>query len=339
MRTTEPVATQQSPPLLAGHTQTTDPAEDNKIFDLLFDYETVQLVQGAFSRKVQFAGTYRSALYLEEYGASSHNFGHLRGNRLGICLPIFDKDAKWWGRSISESHVPINHSGRTIHGTYNSGQRHVVMILDRTWCAEQLGDGFLGHSVEIDTIFNCKKSSFIEIAPRRVRRWAQRLCSLLTQVSPGCDEAQKAMFEKELLTAARSLLEPAEISQFDNSASKQLVEAALLLADASQSTALSISTLCANLKVSRRTLELGFRTIIGKSPLQFFTDRRLCRAYIDLKQSDDESARVTDIALSHGFTELGRFAHRYHKIFGELPSETLRQRSGEFIRPIIYPTY
>ena len=44
MRTTEPVATQQSPPLLAGHTQTADPAEDNKIFDLLFDYETVQLV-------------------------------------------------------------------------------------------------------------------------------------------------------------------------------------------------------------------------------------------------------------------------------------------------------
>ena len=334
MSVIKPVPTQQSPLLLAGHTQTVDPAEDNEIFDLLFDYETVQLAQGAFSRKVQFAGTHRSALYLEEYGASSHNFGHLRGNRLGICLPILDKEAKWWGRSISEGHVPINHSGRTIQGTYKSGQRHVVMILDRTWCAEQLGNGFLGHSLEINTIFNSKKSSFIEIAPRRVRRWAQRLCSLLTQISPGSDEAQKAMFEKELLTAARSLLEPSEISQFDNSASKQLVEAALLLADASQPAVLSISTLCANLNVSRRTLELAFRTIIGKSPLQFFTGRRLCRAYIDLKQSDDASARVTDIALSYGFTELGRFAHRYHKIFGELPSETLRQRPGKFIRPI-----
>ena len=95
MSVTKPVSTQQSPLLLAGHTQTVDPAEDNKIFDLLFDYETVQLVQGDFSRKVQFAGTHRSALYLEEYGASSHNFGHLRGNRLCICLPIFDKEAKW----------------------------------------------------------------------------------------------------------------------------------------------------------------------------------------------------------------------------------------------------
>lgn len=44
MSVMKPVAAHQGPPLLAGHTQTVDPDEDNKIFDLLFDYETVQLV-------------------------------------------------------------------------------------------------------------------------------------------------------------------------------------------------------------------------------------------------------------------------------------------------------
>lgn len=67
------------------------------------------------------------------------------------------------------------------------------------------------------------------------------------------------------------------MSQFNDSASKQFVEAALLVADASQSVALSISTLCVYLNISRRTLELATRPIIGKSPLLFFTDRRLCR--------------------------------------------------------------
>jgi AraC family ethanolamine operon transcriptional activator len=324
------VTAEQSSELLAGHVQSVDPAEDNKIFDLLYEYETVQLVQGAFSRKVQFAGTHRAALYLEEYGSGSHNFGHLRGNRIAFCLPISDTGANWWGSSLSVGQMPIAHSGRTIHATYNAGQRHIVMILDREWCAEWLETGSLGHAVEINTIFDYNKSPFLQVAPERIRRWTYRLCSLLMQVSLGNDEARKAKFEKELLTAARSLLEPGETESLNNSTSKHVVEAALTLMDVSEPNVLSIALLCANLNISRRTLELAFRTIIGKSPLQFFTDRRLCRAYIALRKSDQESASVTDIALSYGFTELGRFAVRYRKIFGELPSETLRQKSKKF---------
>ena len=50
---------------------------------------------------------------------------------------------------------------------------------------------------------------------------------------------------------------------------------------------------------------------------------------MDLKRAKNESIRVTDIAYAHGFTELGRFANRYQKIFGELPSDTLRQYSSQ----------
>jgi AraC family ethanolamine operon transcriptional activator len=104
---------------------------------------------------------------------------------------------------------------------------------------------------------------------------------------------------------------------------------ALTYADAFQSQAVTVSDLCANVNVSRRTLEVAFQTIVGKSPLQFLTQRRLCRAYVDLKRAKNESIRVTDIAYAHGFTELGRFASRYQKIFGELPSDTLRQYSSQ----------
>ncbi|MFL2863332.1 MAG: helix-turn-helix domain-containing protein [Pirellulales bacterium] len=306
-----------------------DPAEDNQVLGLLYEYETVQLNQGAFSRHVQFAGTERSALYVEEYGARSHNLGALRGDRLAFCLPMMETESRWWGRSISHGVMPMSHSGKTIHATFDAGQRHVVMILDRQWCLEELSRGMVGQILNIESILNPQHSSFLEIHPLQVQRWSQRLCRLLTRVVSWPEKVPKQQFESELLTAVRSLLEPAEVSQLIESRSKQVVEMTLTYADAFQSQSPTVSELCANVNVSRRTLEVAFQTIVGKSPLQFLTQRRLCRAYVDLKRAKDESIRVTDIAFAHGFTELGRFANRYQKIFGELPSETLRQYSSQ----------
>ena len=329
MSTADQSIASQSSHLLAGQVQTLDPAEDNQVLGLLYEYETVQLNQGAFSRHVQFAGTERSALYVEEYGARSHNLGALRGDRLAFCLPIMETESRWWGRSISHGVMPMSHSGKTIHATFDAGQRHVVMILDRQWCLEELSRGMVGQILNIESILNPQHSSFLEIHPLQVQRWSQRLCRLLTRVVSWPEKVPKQQFESELLTAVRSLLEPAEVSQLIESRSKQVVEMTLTYADAFQSQSPTVSELCANVNVSRRTLEVAFQTIVGKSPLQFLTQRRLCRAYVDLKRAKDESIRVTDIAFAHGFTELGRFANRYKKIFGELPSETLRQYSSQ----------
>ncbi|HAO72175.1 MAG TPA: hypothetical protein DD662_02845 [Planctomycetaceae bacterium] len=329
MSTADQSIASQSSHLLAGQVQTLDPAEDNQVLGLLYEYETVQLNQGAFSRHVQFAGTERSALYVEEYGARSHNLGALRGDRLAFCLPIMETESRWWGRSISHGVMPMSHSGKTIHATFDAGQRHVVMILDRQWCLEELSRGMVGQILNIESILNPQHSSFLEIHPLQVQRWSQRLCRLLTRVVSWPEKVPKQQFESELLTAVRSLLEPAEVSQLIESRSKQVVEMTLTYADAFQSQSPTVSELCANVNVSRRTLEVAFQTIVGKSPLQFLTQRRLCRAYVDLKRAKDESIRVTDIAFAHGFTELGRFANRYQKIFGELPSETLRQYSSQ----------
>jgi AraC-like DNA-binding protein len=39
-------------------------------------------------------------------------------------------------------------------------------------------------------------------------------------------------------------------------------------------------------------------------------------------------ATIKEIAIEHGFVELGRFAGEYRRLFGELPSQTLRRASS-----------
>ena len=90
----------QRPHLLTGQIQTMDPAEDNQVFDLLYEYETVQLNQ--IYLVVMFNLQALSGQHcIGKYGARSPNLGVLRGDRLAFCLPIMKTESRWWGRSIS----------------------------------------------------------------------------------------------------------------------------------------------------------------------------------------------------------------------------------------------
>jgi AraC-like DNA-binding protein len=50
---------------------------------------------------------------------------------------------------------------------------------------------------------------------------------------------------------------------------------------------------------------------------------RLSNARRALLSADGALAKVTEIAMSFGFAELGRFSVEYKKAFGESPSQTL----------------
>jgi AraC family ethanolamine operon transcriptional activator len=76
--------------------------------------------------------------------------------------------------------------------------------------------------------------------------------------------------------------------------------------------------------VSERTLRAAFHDVVGLSPKQFIILERLRAAHEALLAADPETTTVTDVAMTYGFFELGRFAGRYREAFGEVPSQTLR---------------
>lgn len=89
---------------------------------------------------------------------------------------------------------------------------------------------------------------------------------------------------------------------------------------------INVPDLCQAIHVSRRTLQYSFQDVLRMSPVTYLRALRLNGVRRDLKRGGDEP--VADRAARWGFWHLSRFAADYRHLFGELPSETLRQVRG-----------
>lgn len=99
-------------------------------------------------------------------------------------------------------------------------------------------------------------------------------------------------------------------------------------------TPVHISEICGKLNVSRRTLHRAFHDALGIGPVTYLQRRRLCSVHSALRDGDPDKTTIAEIALQHGFTNLGRFAGYYRALFNEYPSQTFarpdhrRRRAG-----------
>jgi AraC family ethanolamine operon transcriptional activator len=87
---------------------------------------------------------------------------------------------------------------------------------------------------------------------------------------------------------------------------------------------MTITEISRQVGVSERTLRAAFHDVVGLSPKQYAITERLRAVRDALSAADPETTTVTDVAMTYGFFELGRFAGRYRDTFGEAPSRTLR---------------
>lgn len=87
---------------------------------------------------------------------------------------------------------------------------------------------------------------------------------------------------------------------------------------------LSLPKVYEHLGVTSRAVELAFKSVLGMSPGQYLLAYRMNHAK---KTIVELGSRVGEAATMAGFNDLGRFAHRYHALFAELPSTTLKRRT------------
>ena len=92
----------------------------------------------------------------------------------------------------------------------------------------------------------------------------------------------------------------------------------------------TIADLCEVAQVSERTLEYAFQERYEMTPNTYLRFYRLNGVHKSLRATDPASTTVTKVATDWGFWHFGHFTSNYRKLFGELPSNTLKKpRSGQ----------
>jgi AraC-like DNA-binding protein len=88
---------------------------------------------------------------------------------------------------------------------------------------------------------------------------------------------------------------------------------------------ISIAQLSSVAGVSERGLRNAFYNVYAVSPKRYLRRWQLHQVRRALRAPTRLGVSVTDVAMLHGFYELGRFAGEYKALFGERPSQTLRR--------------
>lgn len=86
----------------------------------------------------------------------------------------------------------------------------------------------------------------------------------------------------------------------------------------------TVYELCLIAGASQRTLEYAFKEKYGVTPQDYMKKQRLNKIHQALIYADPKQNKVLEIAHQFGVWHMGQFSIDYKKLFGVLPSETLR---------------
>ena len=127
------------------------------------------------------------------------------------------------------------------------------------------------------------------------------------------------------IVGSRSLAEPRHDGR-PRVSRKEIIRSSMELLDQQAGKIVSVRDLAAAAFVSERTLRSAFNEYFGVGPVRFLQLRHLHRVHRALKAADREEVSVSQVLVEHDEWAFGRFASRYRRLFGELPSETLQKQ-------------
>ena len=172
-------------------------------------------------------------------------------------------------------------------------------------------------------LLSCPAGNLIDI-PDCVDKAASSLLSQGTYPN----SLARASLTQELMVRLNMAMEnaiPVEVNRLRPTRRRVAVERARDFIRQRLTDPIRLADLCQHSHVQERSLEYGFREIVGLRPMTYIKMLRLAEVHRRLLAELSMERSISEVALDSGFCHLGQFAYDYKRLFMESPSTTRRR--------------
>jgi AraC family transcriptional regulator, ethanolamine operon transcriptional activator len=271
-------------------------------------------------------------VFRELYTASAVVRGILRGRTIGFGLSNeIGRSGRWKGRPLPEHALAYTHGERQVDVSWACHTSNLMVVLPLDFFSHRLGI-LTGRLTE--EVFP-PAGMYVTLPPQELERLRSFLERLLAGLRPAQDVGLQTLLADAIISAC---LERGIAGAEGSPAAWYHFRRVLARLEQDQLPG-RLTDLAADLGLTLRSVELAFQQCANMSPAAYLHRERLNRVRENLLVHEPGQITVTEIASRQGFTELGRFAGEYRRVFGELPSATLRRRPrrGRGIMPALLP--
>ena len=296
-----------------------------------WDLDFIQLDRGNFETEITQVGV--GDVLLAQ--ASFNRFIDQRGSSppgLWTFAILADKssDIIWRGRQVSKKSMMIYAPGSEIDAQSRPGFDVYTLSYPESLLDE------LAQMFGIPSFRKLIKSSdLITTQPSKLSKCREQTKQLLSAIKEHSLKLNsKAMLDEMRFSLSEQLISTLVFSRpeyhkpFYRRRDRALRRAKAYLRERGEEP-VTVRDLCRVTEVSERTLRYTFLEQFGVSPKSYLLAMRLNGVRRQLSHADSSSATIADLANHWGFWHMGQFAKDYRRLFGELPSETLRRKGGK----------
>lgn len=246
-----------------------------------------------------------------------HQLGLPPARRLSFGIPVTGM-RDWFGSRYRASSILPFHQAGGIDGVSDGGFEAYTISFSEGYLSDSAAalkvpvpNRFL-HPRPETTLDHDESVNHIRILLRRIFR----------NPGPGLDSKSEDELMVTLLRAGQNAA-----AVIDRSAPKtrdRAIREALDYIAEHRYEVITVKEICSACNVALRTLNRAFKERFGISPNTYLKQQRLSAVRDDLLLGPP-GTQVSDIANRWGFWHMGQFAGDYRRLFGELPSITLRK--------------
>jgi AraC family transcriptional regulator, ethanolamine operon transcriptional activator len=281
----------------------------------------------------------RLELQQVQVGAPATYAGDGETNALTVGIPLTQPDAiRIDGHALTEDSFVIVRHDRPLTYAAADVTRWVGVTVPAHMDAEpRFKDAAEWSSAMLgDTRVQANSASL-----RRVSLLVGWLCGgdgTIDIVSP----AAIAAAEEEIVSAVAELLRASTCNHEQRAGRRpvsrdQIIARCLEFFRDNQGQPILVADLCRTAQTTERTLRNVFYEYFGVGPIRFLKARQLQEVRSALLKAPSPRVTVTDIAARFGVWDFSLFARNYRALYGESPSQTLRNSRPRNDIPVIDP--